>query len=152
MIITWYPDFCPSGQCVIELEKVFLDGKPVSVNWNSPNSIITLCPHHKGLALSDQQVFEAIVQSSRVKEKARAAVKRELGLDKEHPGVPYRVNADGSFTVLTDPALLVWTLPDGSPGPLPIIRNNDRNRARGAALLEVGLVEQKVGMSTVTVQ
>ena len=151
-MITWYPDFCPSGQCVIELEKVFVDGKPVSINWNVPKSIITLCPHHKGLALSDQQVFEAILQSSRVKEKARAAVKRELGLDKEHPGVPYRVNANGSFTVLTDPAVLVWTAPDGSPGALPAIRNQDRNRARTAALLEAGLVEQKVGMSTVTVE
>jgi hypothetical protein len=146
-MVTWYPDFCPTGQCMIELEKA--NG---SLNWTNPKSFLSTCPHHAGLGLSDQQRFEAILQSSRVKEKARAAVKRELGLDKEHPGVPYRTNADGSFTVFTDPAVLGWTAPDGSIGTLPTIRNNDRNRARSAALLESGLVEQRIGMSTVTVE
>ena len=150
-MVTWYPDFCPSGQCKIELEKA--NG---SINWTTPKRFIALCPHHQNVkntnALDDAGIFTAILQSSRVKEKARAAVKRELALDKEHPGVPYRVNADGSFTVLTDPAVLGWTAPDGSPGTLPTIRNNDRNRARSAALLEAGLVEQRAGMSTVTVE
>jgi hypothetical protein len=131
---------------MIELEKA-----GGSVNWTTPKAFLSVCPHHQGLGLSDQQRFDAILQSSRRKEAARWAVKVELGLDKEHPGVPYTKNADGSFTVTTDPALLGWTLPDGSPGPLPTIRNPDRNRARSAALLAVGLVQQATGASAVTV-
>ena len=146
-MITWFPDFCPTGQCKIELEKA--GGQ---TNWTMPKSFLATCPHHAGLGLNDQQRFEAILQSSRRKEAARWAVKQELGLDKEHPGVPYRTNADGSFTVFTDPALLGWTLSDGSAGPLPTIRNNDRNRARGAATIAVGLVQQATGASTVVVE
>jgi len=84
-MLTWMPDFCPSGNCRIELDKA--GGK---VDWTRPKSFVTLCPHHRGLkdsGLTDQQVFDAILQSSRVKEAARWAVKVELGLGKEHPGV-----------------------------------------------------------------
>ena len=148
-MLTWMPDFCPTGQCRIELEKA--EGK---VDWTKPKSFITLCPHHRGLkdsSLTDQQVFDAILQSSRVKEAARWAVKVELGLDKEHPGVPYRINADGSFAVLTNPASLVWEK-DGAPGPLPIIRQQDRNRARTSALSAVSATSRPIGTSTVTVE
>jgi len=148
-MLTWMPDFCPSGNCRIELDK-----SAGSVDWNRPKSFIILCPHHQGLkdsGLTDQQVFDAVVQSSRVKEAARWAVKLELGLDKEHPGVPYRINVDGSFTVLTDPASLVWEK-DGQPGPLPAIRGVDRNRARTAALAAVSATSRPIGTSTVTVE
>jgi len=149
-MLTWMPDFCPTGNCRIELDKT-----GGSVDWTRPKSVITYCPHHQGLkdsGLTDQQVFDAILQSSRVKEAARWAVKVELGLDKEHPGVPYRINADGSFIVLTDAASLVWTLPDGTAGPLPTIRGVDRNRARTAALAAVCATARPIGTSTVTVE
>ena len=148
-MLTWMPDFCLSGNCRIELDKAV--GK---VDWTRPKSFVTLCPHHRGLkdsGLTDQQVFDAILQSSRVKEAARWAVKVELGLDKEHPGVPYRINADGSFTVLTDSASLAWEK-DGQPGPLPTIRGVDRNRARTAALSAVSATSRPIGTSTVTVE
>ena len=147
-MLTWMPDFCPSGNCRIELDKT-----GGSVDWTRPKSFVTLCPHHRGLkdsGLSDQQGFDAILQSSRVKEVARWAVKLELGLDKEHPGVPYRINADGSFTVLTDSASLAWEK-DGQPGPLPMIRGIDRNRARTAALSAISATSRPIGTSTVTV-
>ena len=127
----------------------------VDVNWSTPKSFVTLCTHHQGLkdsGLTDQHVFDAILQSSRVKETARWQIKVELGLDKEHPGVPYRVNPDGSFTIPTDRASLAWTLEDGSPGPLPAISTPDRARARAAANSAVLRVSRPSGTSTVTVE
>ena len=96
-MVTWYPDICPTGQCMIELEKTVS-----TLNWSSPKSFRSICTHHKNLGLTDQDTFDAIVQSSRVKERVRWVVKVELGLDKEHPGVPYRVDADGGFTIGMD--------------------------------------------------
>ena len=148
-MLTWMPDFCPSGNCRIELDK-----SGGQVDWTRPKTFITLCPHHQGLkdsGLTNQQVFDAILQSSRVKESARWAVKVELVLDKEHPGVAYRTNADGNFTVLTDPASLAWEK-DGQPGPLPTIRGVDRNRARTAALAAVSATSRPIGTSTVMVE
>ena len=139
----WTPDFCPRGSCRIEVARDF-----------SLVALVRLCPHHQSLkdsGLTDQQVFRAIVQSSRLKERARWEVKLSLGLDKEHPGVPYRVNADGSFTIPTDRASLAWMLPDGSVGPLPTISTADRNVARTNALAAVLLVERPAGTSTLTV-
>jgi len=102
--------------------------------------------------LDDQQLFNAILQSSRVKETARWQIKLELGLDKEYPGVPYRVNPDGSFTIPTDRASLAWSLQDGSPGPLPSINTADRVRARAAANNAVAAVSRPSGTSAVTVE
>jgi hypothetical protein len=140
----WYPDFCPSGSCVIELTKE-ANG---STNWTSPKNIVTLCQHHTGVknthALDNAGIFTAIIQSSRVKEAARKAVKTELGLDKQHPGVPYRVNADGSFTVLTAAASLAWS------GSLPSISSQTRTRARNAGLQAAALVAKPLGTSTLT--
>jgi hypothetical protein len=145
-VILWYPDFCPSGGCVIELTKE-ANG---STNWTSPKNIVTLCQHHTGVknthALDNSGIFNAIIQSSRVKEAARKAVKTELGLSKEHPGVPYRINANGSFTVLTDNASLAWS------GSLPSISNQTRTRARTRALEAAALVAKPLGTSTVTVE
>lgn len=144
-MLTWFPDFCPSGSCALEIER----------DWSGVKQFIRVCPHHQGLrdgGLNDQQAFAAILQSSRVKETARWATKVELGLNKEHPGVPYRVNADGSFTVPTDRASLAWTAPDGSIGPLPNINNADRVRARTAANNAVLLVSRPAGTSQVTVE
>lgn len=145
-MITWYPDFCPSGQCVIELDKA-----SQAINWLIPKRIVKLCPHHKNLGLSDQGVFEAILQSSRVKEAAKAAAKKELGLDEEHPGVPFKVNADGSFTILTDPEALEWEASEGIPGTVPAIDIVTRNRARAAALAAAAQVHRVNGVSAVTV-
>ena len=99
-MVTWYPDFCPTGQCMIELEKV-----GGSLNWTIPKSLISLCSHHQNVknsnALDDTGIFTAILQSSRLKEKARWEAKLELGLDKEDPGVAYRVEPSGDFVIMT---------------------------------------------------
>ena len=145
-IYTHILDTCPgSSPCSMEMES----------DWQTLKQFTRLCPHHQSLrdgGLTDQALLRAHRQSWAVKETARAAVKAELGLDKEHPGVVYLINADGSFTVLTDPVSLIWVNPDGSPGPLPLIRQNDRNRARTRALEAIAGIEKPVGTSTVTVE
>jgi len=146
MMLTWTPDFCPSNPpCRLEIER----------DWSAVKSVLRYCAHHQSLrdgGLDDQQLFNAILQSSRVKETARWQIKLELGLDKEYPGVPYRVNPDGSFTIPTDRASLAWSLQDGSPGPLPSINTADRVRARAAANNAVAAVSRPNGTSTVTVE
>lgn len=128
----WTPDFCPPGpSCTLEIER----------DWSKIVRFVRCCPHHQSLrdsGLDDQRVFAAILQSSRVKEAARAAAKTELGLDKEHPGLPFTVAADGSITVLT-----------GINGE----RTNGLVRAlvRTAVDAAVALVEKPEGTSTVTV-
>ena len=144
-MLTWYPDFCPSGQCRVELVKEVIssvnpkagqvgtrtgamttfhdDGSSTveyidyeyiepdflvttTIHWDVPKSIIELCPHHQSVknthGHNDKGIFEVILQSSRVKESARWAAKLALALDKEHPGVPYRVEPDGSFALGMD--------------------------------------------------
>ena len=94
-MLIWYPDTC-SG-CSFELTEG---------DWDNPQRVVTLCTRHQSVkdnnALTDDQVFKSIVQSNRVRETARYAAKTYLKLDKEHPGVPYRIEADGSFTLGVD--------------------------------------------------
>lgn len=148
----WYPDFCPvRPQCAIEIDKTSPD------RWLIPKSIIRLCSHHQSVKdlglMDDTAIFGAVYKSSQLKEIARWTVKVSLGLDKRHPGVPYFVDASGDITVTTDPALIVWTLEDGTEGPLPRITTGDRNRARSdaeAALIEAGQ-QSGTGVSNITV-
>jgi hypothetical protein len=145
-VYTHILDTCPGPvPCSIEMES----------DWQTLKQFARLCPHHQSLrdgGLDDQALLLAHRASWRAKETARAAVKAELGLDKEHPGAAYLINADGSFTVLTDPVSLIWVLEDGSPGPLPLIRQNDRNRARDRALAAIATFERPAGTSQVTVE
>jgi len=145
-VYTHILDTCPGPVlCSMEMEP----------DWIVLKQFTRLCVHHQSLragGLNDQQLLAAHRASWKVKETVRAAVKAELGLDKEHPGAAYLINADGSFTVLTDPVSLIWVSPDGSPGPLPVIRQNDRNRARTRAMAAIELIEKPVGTSTVTVE
>lgn len=53
--------------------------------------------------LSDGEHYDAIVGANRAREAARWAAKQSLKLDKEHPGVWYRNEPDGSFTLGVDP-------------------------------------------------
>ena len=145
-VYTHILDTCPGpSPCSMEMES----------DWQTLKRFTRLCSHHQSLrdnGLDDQALLRSHRASWKVKETARAAVKSELGLDKEHPGAAYLINADGSFTVLTDPVSLIWVLPDGSPGPLPVIRQNDRNRARDRALAAIEPIEKPVGTSIVTVE
>ena len=94
-MLIWYPDFCPPGQpCALE----------IAPDWSAVNAFMRACPHHQSLrdgGQSDNEVFSAMLQSCRVKEIARWEAKLELGLSKDHPGVAYRVEADGSITIMT---------------------------------------------------
>ena len=90
MVTTWYPDFCPNGgQCQIEI-------KP---DFTGITNFKKRCPFHQINGLSDHDTFVALVQSSKLKEAARWAIRLELGLDKDAPQIPYTVESDGSFTI-----------------------------------------------------
>ena len=117
-MITWYPDFCPSGQCMIELEKT-----GGSLNWTIPQSIIALCAHHQNVknvnALDDTGIFTAILRSCQAKEKARWALKLDFMangtiddnyvsetnqtgvIDKEWPGARFTVDPSGDILIET---------------------------------------------------
>ena len=104
-MVTWYPDFCPTGQCMIELEKfatgtsivpahwavdvlegvVWIEEREVTnyaLKWDVPKRVISLCPHHQNVksthALDDTGVFTAILRSCQAKEKARWALKLDF--------------------------------------------------------------------------
>jgi hypothetical protein len=132
-MLIWYPDFCARGQCVLEIEQ----------GHTGLVFAISFCPHHQSLkdgGLTDAQVFAAIVQSSRVKEAARWAAKLHLLLDKEHPGVPYRVETDGNFTIGVD-----------SRGEeMPEWPKNDIQRALLATAIDAAVLEvtRPAGTST----
>lgn len=123
----WVPDFCPPGAtCCLEIES----------DWSSVRAFVRCCPHHQSLrdkGMADQQVFEAILQSSRVKEAARYAAKLEMKLDKKHPGLPYTVDPAGNFTILTGATGLV------------------KARVRSAAAAAVAQVARPAGTSSVIV-
>jgi len=141
-MLIWTPDFCPPGPpCRLEIER----------DWSAVRQFLTICAHHKSLGLTGQQIFRALLQSTRLKERARWEIKLSLGLNKQHPGVPYRVNPDGSFTILTDRASLAWRLDDGSAGPLPRVSDADRTAARTVALAAIASIERPLGTSTLTV-
>ena len=110
-MVTWYPDFCPTGQCMIELEKA--NG---SVNWTTPKRLISLCPHHQNVknanALDDTGIFTAILRSCQAKEKARWALKLDFmangtidddydgkPIDKEWPGARFHVDPNGDILI-----------------------------------------------------
>ena len=82
---------------------------------------------------NEQALFSAILQTCRKKEAARWAVKVDLELDKEHPGPPFTVGADGIITVLS-----------GANGLA-------RARAIAAANIAMASVPAPVGTSLVTV-
>lgn len=127
MALIWIPDFCPPGSpCEIEV----LD------DWSGPVAYRKMCAHHASLkagGLTDAQVFDATVQSSRVKEAARSVVKEQLALDKEHPGVSYTVDASGNFTIQS-----------GAVG-------QTRTAIRNAVAAELLTLRRPTGTSTVTV-
>ena len=131
-MVTWYPDFCPTGQCMIELEKA--NG---SVNWTVPKRLISLCPHHQNVknvnALDDTGVFRAILQSSRVKEVARNAIHSELALANDID-IPYTVELSGHF--------LIQSGVSGARRQRIISRVNE----------SLSAIEQPPGTSRVTVQ
>lgn len=90
-MIKWIPDDCVNGRCLIEAPGV---GFP-------PATFLRKCQRHGTLGLADAQLHRVIVLSSRRREMARWEAKLELGLEKEDV-VDYRVNADGSITLLTN--------------------------------------------------
>ena len=145
-VYTHILDTCPGPRpCSMEMES----------DWIVLKQFNHCCAHHQSLrdgGMGDKDLLRAQRASWNALTIVRAVVKAELGLDKEHPGAAYLINADGSFTVLTDPVSLIWVAPDGSPGSLPLIRQNDRNRARTRALEAIAGIDKPVGTSQVTVE
>lgn len=126
MPFIWHPDFCTTSPgCAFETT----DAQASLVR------VIRYCPHHQSLrtgGLTDAQVFDAVKQSSRVKEAARWTVKTQRGLA-ENVSVPYTVGADGNFTIQAGV----------SGGALTTLRT--------AVTTAVNAVSRPAGTSTVTV-
>ena len=127
----WNPDFCQTGPRCCSL--VITQDYTLIV-------VLNYCRHHqslKGLGLSDVQVFNAMLASVRRREIARWIIKSKLMelalMDKEHPGIPYTVDADGNFTLVS-----------GTSGAT-------RTQLRTLVTTALALLEAPVGTSTVTV-
>ena len=89
-MIKWKPDDCVNGSCLIEAPGAGF----------APAIFLRKCARHDALGLSDVLLHRVIVFSSRRRERARWVAKLELGISKEET-VDYRVNPDGSITLLT---------------------------------------------------
>ena len=143
MILTWYPDVCRGGQCVIRQNPADLE---------TPELVITLCPLHMGMkfnnALDDAETYRRMRVNMRLRERARAVAKTELALDKEFPGLPYTIAADGSFTIL----LGNYTKnADGSFTRSGNVSNQTRTRIQSALTTALGVIEQSPGIVSVSV-
>ena len=88
--IKWKPDDCVNGSCLIEAPGV---GFP-------PATFLRKCQRHADMPINDSLLHSVIVFSSRRRERARWEAKLGLGISKEET-VDYRVNPDGSITLLT---------------------------------------------------
>lgn len=105
------------------------------------------CAYHDGLLATvadDAGLYSAILHSEFVREAARAAAKQSLGLDKEHPGVPFRIEADGSFTLGLDRR-------NGHMPEWPRTAGQARTRLATAIADAIGDIPKPLGTSTVTI-
>lgn len=88
-------DDCPAGAaCQYEIDS--------SCNFKAA---IRLCSFHqskKNSGMTDSEVFDDLRKGQKARETARWIAKVSLGLDKEHPGVPFKVETDGVFTIGKD--------------------------------------------------
>lgn len=92
---------------------------------------------------ADKSLHAAVVQSNRVRERARVAAKVNLALNADHPGVWYRNELDGSFTLGVDAN---GTMMPGWPA-----QNNTVKRAALAAAIaaEIALIDKPIGTTSV---
>lgn len=124
--MNWMPDFCLGRPCVIELTPTF-----------GFSRFLVKCTRHAAIQsteqITDQGLFDAILQSSRVKEVARYALKVHMGLSKEHPGLSYTVAPDGSMSIQTG------------------LTGQARTAARAAANTAMSTVSKPRGTVTVSV-
>jgi len=96
VIYTFFPDCCPSGNpCAFH----------VDANPELLLGVVRLCSHHASLGLSNSVTHRAVINSTKVREAARWAIKQQWmtdgQVDKEYPGVPYTVDADGTIRLAT---------------------------------------------------
>jgi hypothetical protein len=118
-----------------------------------------MCAFHaaqRAQVADEAALHDVLVQGERVREAARWAVKLELALPKEHPGIAFTVGQDGNFIIRPNqPVPMKEQLPDGTtrtviwPGvtlsPPGLARVNTAVRAAVAG------VRQPTGTRTVTV-
>lgn len=88
------PDVCPSKpSCAFVVAQKADSGEFVSAE--------RVCDFHKGLGLTDEEVFERAIGDCKGREGARWAAKQALGLPKGLI-VPYRMENDGGYTLGVD--------------------------------------------------
>lgn len=87
----WRPDFCFGSSCRIEIGTDF-----------SFISFLAKCSAHSGIqathTLTDSQLFDAVLQSSRRKEVVRWGAKLFRNIEED---VPFTVDADGTIHIAT---------------------------------------------------
>jgi hypothetical protein len=128
IVYRFYPDCCPAtNPCRFE----------VDANPERLVAVERLCPHHASLGLSDVAAHLAVINSTKARESARWAIKQQWMIDgqvdKEYPGVPYTIDADGTIRITT-----------GAVG-------SKRAQLRTLAAAEVAKIAQVPGIAAVVV-
>jgi hypothetical protein len=88
----WYPDTCRNGQCILEI----VDGH------QGLTSVVQTCAHHnnmRGGLGSDNELFDRVLGTNRVKNKATIDAAAELAL--ELAEVPWSVNDQDQIVIVT---------------------------------------------------
>ena len=91
----WLPDVCPDQSAPCRILTVGGAGGAF-VRFEGK------CAFHAKSKVPDRDLYAAIVDFNSQREVSRGAAKASLNLDKEHPGVPYRMEPDGSYTLGVD--------------------------------------------------
>ena len=127
-VYTHILDTCPGPRpCSMEMDS----------DWTTLKRFIRLCPHHQSLrddGLDDQALLRAHRASWNLKETARALAKSEMALDKEVPGIPFRVEPNGDFVIETG------------------LKGQPLTRLKTLIAQALSTIEKPVGTSQVTVE
>jgi len=84
-------DDCPDGACQFEIDS--------SCNFVG---VIHYCKFHQAMSdsgIKDAQIWDEMRKKATSREQARYAAKLSLGLDKEHPGICFKIEKDCTFTL-----------------------------------------------------
>ena len=87
-------DDCPDNPCQFER-----DAKGQYIQ------MLRCCKFHQqkiDSGMTGEEIYKEILINGRARDEARYKIKMSLGLDKEHPGIPFKLEDDGTFTLGID--------------------------------------------------